>query len=95
MRTIRRSSLSYQTKEALRQLRYLQASDGRLTEYQNNSSPRLPTAGRGNTYYEYDVGRGRIDRGRARIVALFSPDGRLMSAYFTDSHYRSWMEIAW
>ena len=94
MRKIARSKLGPSIKEAIRELRYIQATDGRLTEYQNNSSPRLPNAHRGNTYYEFDVGAGRFNRGRARIVALFSPD-RLMKMYFTNTHYGSWMEITW
>jgi len=92
MKRLSRSKLGPAIKEAIRELRYLEATDGRLTEYQNNSSPKLPNAGRGNTYYEFDVGSGRFNRGRARIVALFAPNG-LLAMYFTDTHYRSWMEI--
>ncbi|MCB9597052.1 MAG: hypothetical protein H6719_30290 [Sandaracinaceae bacterium] len=94
MKTISRSTLSPAIKEAIRQLRYgFKQNQNRLTVYTNATGPYLPTAGGQNTYYEFDVGRGRVDRGRARIVALMAPNGEMLACYFTNTHYGSWMEI--
>ena len=93
MRKISRNKLGRDIKEAIRDFRYqLSVNSNRVTVYNNGTAPYLPNA-HGNTYYEYDVGSGRNDRGRARIVALVSGGGRLESLYFTNTHYGSWMEI--
>lgn len=94
MKTISRSTLSPGIKEAIRELRYgFKQNSNRLTVYGNTTAPHLPTARGGNTYYEFDVGSGRVNRGYARIVALLSPEGAMLGCYFTNTHYGSWMEI--
>jgi len=96
MRTIRRDSLGSDIREAIRQMRFsFSSARNHLREYGNNTAPYLPRARGNNTYYEYDVGQGRNDRGRARIVGLFAASGELLSCYFTDTHYASWREIVW
>ena len=48
----------------------------------------LPRLSDGCCYYEYDVGRGRGDRGNRRIVAEVVTSNRtIREIYFTDDHY--------
>ncbi len=94
MLTISRNLLGHDIKEAIRQLRFgLAQNANAMTVYNNGTAPYLPNAGQGNTYYEYDVGQGRFNRGRARIVGLFAANGALLAMYFTSTHYASWREI--
>ncbi len=48
----------------------------------------LPRLDNGCCYYEFDVGRGRTDRGSRRLVAeLVTPTRAIREIYFTDEHY--------
>ena len=80
-------------KEAIRELRY-EISTGHPTVF-NNAEGRLPAAGRGNTYYEYDVGMDRGGgRGAHRIVALAGSGKELIALYYTNDHYgQEWTSI--
>ncbi len=93
MKTISRSTLSPGIKEAIRQMRYGVSNGMGVRVYGNTTAPYLPSPGNGNTYYEYDVGQGRFNRGRARIVGLFAANGAMLHCYFTYTHYGSWMEV--
>jgi guanyl-specific ribonuclease Sa len=80
-------------KEAIRELRF-EITNGHPTVF-NNAEGHLPPAGRGNTYYEYDVGMDRMGgRGAHRIVALASANKDLIALYYTNDHYdREWTVI--
>jgi guanyl-specific ribonuclease Sa len=92
---ISRDELPKGLREPIRDLRY-SITSGNPTVFSNNEG-LLPPAGRGNTYYEHDVGEDRTGgRGRFRVVALVSAGGELLAMYFTSAHYQGeWTEIAW
>ena len=95
IKRISRDEMPKGLREPLRDLRY-NATHGNPTVFGNNEG-FLPAAGRGNTYYEHDVGEDRTGgRGRFRLVALVGAGGDLLSAYFTSAHYQGeWTEITW
>jgi len=77
------------TKEARREARDSSTTEGNTTTF-NNGENRLPKARNGQQYIETDIGRGRVDRGRERIVSLVeSGTGRVLKQYATDDHYSS------
>jgi len=95
---IHRDELPRGLREALRDLRYSLATPGvAAPQVFSNNEGFLPPAGRGNTYYEHDVGQDRTGgRGRFRLVALMSDGGSLEALYFTSAHYGGeWTQICW
>ncbi len=89
----RRSKMGTHAREARREARYASTTGGGTTIFNNNEG-RLPRAGRGQHYIETDVGRGRHDRGRRRIVSLVQTSGgRVLRQYITEDHYRTFSEI--
>lgn len=97
LKKISRDHLPYDLREPLRELLHeVRMNSNRGTVF-HNAEGRLPNAGGGNNYYEYDVGQDRQGgRGRFRLVALLAPSGELLSVYFTSDHYdREWTEITW
>lgn len=96
IKRISRDELPVGLREPVRDLRYRVSTYGNATVFGNNEG-LLPAAGRGNTYYEHDVGEDRTGgRGRFRIVALIDGGGQLLNLYFTSAHYQSeWTEISW
>jgi guanyl-specific ribonuclease Sa len=95
IKKISRDFLPQGLREPIRDLRY-NAKNGNPTVFSNNEG-FLPPAGKGNTYYEHDVGMdGAGGRGRFRIVALLSSGDEMLALYFTSAHYMGeWTEITW
>jgi guanyl-specific ribonuclease Sa len=93
MNKISRDFMPIGLREPVRDLRF-NAKGGNATVFGNNEG-FLPPAGRGNTYYEHDVGMDRTGgRGRFRIVALVGGGDELLGLYFTSEHYQGgWTEI--
>ncbi len=89
--------MPYGIREPLRELLHQVRTNSNKGTVFNNNEGRLPNAGFGNNYYEYDVGQDRNDgRGKFRLVALLAPSGELQSLYFTSDHYdMEWTEITW
>ncbi|MFV0604899.1 MAG: ribonuclease domain-containing protein [Niabella sp.] len=97
LKKIARDNLPKDLREPFRQLLHeVRNTPNRATVF-HNAEKKLPNAGTGNNYYEYDVGEDRFGgRGRFRLVALLTPSGELLSAYFTSDHYDvEWTEITW
>ena len=94
MKKVSRDFLPKGLKEPIRELRY-NVKNGNPTVFSNNEG-FLPQAGRGNTYYEYDVGMDRTGgRGRFRIVALIGAGDQILALYFTSEHYQGgWTEVS-
>ena len=94
MKKISRDEVPVGLREPIRDLRY-NAKYGNPTVFSNNEG-WLPSAGKGNTYYEHDVGMDRTGgRGRFRIVALVGGGDQLLGLYFTSEHYAGgWTEIS-
>lgn len=77
------------SREAAREAKYASTTAGGTTIF-NNAEGRLPKAGKGQQYIETDVGAGRHDRGRRRIVSLTEEkSGRVLKQYNTDDHYKT------
>lgn len=56
----------------------------------NNNEKKLPRAPKGTKYIETDVGSGRTNRGKKRVVSLVeNGTGRTLKQYNTDDHYSS------
>lgn len=78
-------------KEARREARYA-AKEGGTTIF-NNAQGLLPAAGKNQHYTETDVGAGRQDRGKRRVVSLVETStGRVFRQYHTDDHYSSFVQ---
>ena len=66
-----------------------------LTVFNNNEN-KLPAAGKGETYYEFDLGaNGFGGRGahRAVILVLAGKKNTMVHSYFTQDHYATFCEI--
>ena len=63
------------------------AFDNRKDVERSTGQP-LPKLGRGCQYVEGDVGRGRWDRGKRRLVAeIVESTSQVREIYFSDEHY--------
>jgi guanyl-specific ribonuclease Sa len=58
-------------------------------EFANVTGQPLPKPSLGCSYVEFDVGCGRLDRGKRRLVAeVVESTGQIREIYFSDEHYR-------
>ena len=56
----------------------------------NNNERRLKRAPKGQHYIETDIGAGRVDRGKRRVVSLVeSGTGRVLRQHNTEDHYKT------
>lgn len=95
--TVGRGSLPADVQAALANLKNsLQAASQQLPrtfsnrkDIGNMAGQPLPKPSLGCCYVEYDVGRGRLDRGKRRLVAgVVQSTGQVREIYFSDEHYR-------
>lgn len=57
-------------------------------DVERSTGQPLPKLDRGCQYVEGDVGRGRSDRGKRRLVAeVVQSTGQIREIYFSDEHY--------
>ena len=82
-------------RDAYRNIR-LQPATGRA--YQNDGGrggTRLPPLRKGEKYVEHDVinPKNTKDRGSYRIVTKVNASNKLVTAYYTGDHYRTFTEI--
>jgi guanyl-specific ribonuclease Sa len=82
-------------RDAYRNIR-LQPGNGR--EYKNDGGrggTRLPSLRKGEKYVEHDVinPKNTKDRGSYRIVTKVNASNKLVTAYYTGDHYRTFTEI--
>ena len=82
-------------RDAYRNIR-LQPANGR--EYKNDGGrggTRLPALRKGEKYVEHDVinPKNTKDRGSYRIVTKVDASNKLVTAYYTGDHYRTFTEI--
>jgi guanyl-specific ribonuclease Sa len=82
-------------RDAYRNIR-LQPANGR--EYKNDGGrggTRLPPLRKGEKYVEHDVinPKNTKDRGSYRIVTKVNASNKLVTAYYTGDHYRTFTEI--
>jgi len=75
-------------REAAREAHYAAGIGGGARTFENEEG-RLPRAPRGHRYIETDVGAGRVDRGRRRLVSLVDARGRIVRQHNTEDHYRT------
>jgi guanyl-specific ribonuclease Sa len=82
-------------RDAYRNIR-LQPANGR--EYKNDGGrggTQLPPLRKGEKYVEHDVinPKNTKDRGSYRIVTKVNASNKLVTAYYTGDHYRTFTEI--
>jgi guanyl-specific ribonuclease Sa len=89
------SKLPDYARDAYRNIR-LQPANGR--EYKNDGGrggTRLPPLRKGEKYIEHDVinPKNTKNRGSYRIVTKVNASNKLVTAYYTGDHYRTFTEI--
>ncbi|WP_417873725.1 eCIS core domain-containing protein [Xanthomarina gelatinilytica] len=83
----RASKSDASAREGAREARYAAKSQGGTTTF-NNNEKKLPKAPKGTKYIETDVGTGRTNRGKRRVVSLVEKgSGRTLKQYNTEDHY--------
>lgn len=61
---------------------------GNRKDVARSTGQPLPKLARGCCYVEGDVGHGRLDRGKRRLVAeVTETTGQVREIYFSDEHY--------
>jgi guanyl-specific ribonuclease Sa len=86
-KTKKASKKDADAREGSREARYASTTGGGTTTF-NNNEKKLPKAPKGQEYIETDVGKGRNNRGKRRVVSLVeSNTGKVLKQYNTEDHY--------
>lgn len=91
--TVSRGSLPADVQLGIIQLKHtLAAGNGRAfqnrSDAANATGQPLPKLSNGCCYIESDVGMGRLDRGKRRLVAeIVESTRQIRELYFSDEHY--------